>query len=76
MCPPCKKPLPVLNKSEADQVYASTLFAKEWKTEVGDEVIRATYFGPAHTNGDAIIHFEKANVVHMGDLVFNRPLSR
>jgi cyclase len=70
--PALQKAAAVLNKSEADQVYASTLFAKEWKTEVGDEVIHATYFGPAHTNGDAIIHFEKADVVHMGDLVFNR----
>src|SRR5690606_21436929 len=24
------------------------------------------------TNGDAIIHFQNANIVHMGDLVFNR----
>ena len=56
--------------NEADQVYASTLFAKEWKTSVGDENIRATYFGPAHTNGDCIIHFEKADVVHTGDLMF------
>jgi len=30
------------------------------------------YFGAAHTDGDAITHFENANVVHMGDLIFNR----
>jgi cyclase len=35
-------------------------------------VVTAQYFGNAHTSGDAIVHFEKANVVHMGDLVFNR----
>lgn len=28
--------------------------------------------GAGHTNGDSMIHFEKANIVHMGDLVFNR----
>ncbi len=70
--PALQKAAALLNNAEASQVYADTLFAKEWKTQVGDEVIRATYFGPAHTNGDAIIHFEKADVVHMGDLVFNR----
>jgi glyoxylase-like metal-dependent hydrolase (beta-lactamase superfamily II) len=32
----------------------------------GDE-IRVTYAGPAHTDGDAVIGFQKANVVHMGD---------
>ncbi len=26
---------------------------------------------PAHTDGDAILHYRKANVIHMGDLFFN-----
>jgi glyoxylase-like metal-dependent hydrolase (beta-lactamase superfamily II) len=30
------------------------------------------HYGPAHTSGDSVITFEKANVVHLGDLVFNR----
>ncbi len=36
----------------------------------GDE-IRAFHVPPAHTDGDTIIHFKKANVVHMGDVFFN-----
>ena len=28
--------------------------------------------GPAHTGGDASIHSEQANVVHLGDLLNNR----
>ena len=43
-----------------------------WSTKVGKEKIMAHYMGAAHTNGDAMIHFEHANIVHMGDLVFNR----
>ena len=39
---------------------------------MGDEHISAYYFGTGHTNGDAMIHFENANIVHTGDLVFNR----
>jgi cyclase len=54
------------------QVYADTTFAEAWRHDLGDEVVTAQYHGPAHTNGDAIIVFERANVVHMGDLVFNR----
>ncbi len=34
--------------------------------------IEARYFGPGHTGGDAVIHFQQANVMHMGDLLFNR----
>ena len=35
----------------------------------GDSV-SVTHVSPAHTDGDVIVHFMKANVVHMGD-VFN-----
>jgi glyoxylase-like metal-dependent hydrolase (beta-lactamase superfamily II) len=70
--PGLQKAAAAINNTEADQVYATTLFAKEWKTSVGDENIHTKYFGPAHTNGDSIIRFEKADVIHMGDLVFNR----
>ncbi len=43
-----------------------------WSTKVNKETIKAHYFGAGHTNGDSMIHFEKGNIVHMGDLVFNR----
>jgi len=33
--------------------------------------IHAFHVPPAHTDGDSIVHFEEANVVHMGDLFFN-----
>jgi cyclase len=29
------------------------------------------YVGPAHTNGDCIVHFRQANVLHLGDTMFN-----
>ena len=54
------------------QTYADTVFATTWRGTVGDEVMSAKYYGAAHTNGDAVITFEKANVAHVGDLVFNR----
>jgi len=57
---------------EDSQLYPDTTFADTWKIKVGDESIKAHYFGPGHTNGDAMIHFENANIVHTGDLVFNR----
>ncbi len=36
----------------------------------GDE-IHAIHVNPAHTDGDAVVHFAKANVLHMGDVYFN-----
>ncbi len=56
----------------AAQVYADTTFTDVWRRELGREIVTAEFRGPAHTGGDAVVVFEKANVVHMGDLVFNR----
>jgi len=43
-----------------------------WKEKLGKERIRTYYFGAGHTNGDSLVHFEHANIVHLGDLLFNR----
>ena len=37
----------------------------------GDEV-HAFGVPPAHTDGDALVHFRRANVIHMGDIYFSR----
>lgn len=55
-----------------EPVVADVLFDTTWKQAVGSEVMALAYYGAAHTSGDAVVTFEKANVVHMGDLVFNR----
>ena len=67
-----QKNVAIAQKKEDQQLYPDTTFTDTWKIKVGDEHIKAYYFGAGHTNGDAIIHFEHANIVHMGDLVFNR----
>ena len=36
-----------------------------------DDELHVFHVQAAHTDGDAIIHFRKANVVHMGDTYFN-----
>jgi glyoxylase-like metal-dependent hydrolase (beta-lactamase superfamily II) len=35
------------------------------------EEIHGLHIPPAHTDGDSIVWFKKANVIHMGDLFFN-----
>jgi glyoxylase-like metal-dependent hydrolase (beta-lactamase superfamily II) len=59
-------------KTEDKQLFADTVFQDKWQAKVGSEKIQATYLGAAHTNGDIIVHFENANIAHMGDLMFNR----
>jgi glyoxylase-like metal-dependent hydrolase (beta-lactamase superfamily II) len=52
-------------------VVADATFDKTWSQKFGDETVAAHYNGPGHTGGDAIVHFERAHVVHMGDLLFH-----
>ncbi len=54
------------------QVYADLTYSDKWTENVGDETVHMMHFGPAHTGGDSVVYFEKANVAHMGDLMFNR----
>ena len=56
----------------AQQAYADITFGESWSHDFGDEKVWGYYYGPGHTGGDAVIVFERANVVHMGDLMFNR----
>jgi glyoxylase-like metal-dependent hydrolase (beta-lactamase superfamily II) len=53
-------------------VVADATFVNTWEEDVGSDRLALRYYGPAHTSGDAVVVFVKANVVHMGDLVFNR----
>ena len=62
----------IKNKSEDKQLYPGQTFGHVWCESIGKERLCLYYFGAAHTNGDALIHFEKANIVHTGDLVANR----
>lgn len=54
------------------QVTADLTYSDNWSQQIGNETVRLTHYGPAHTGGDSVIYFENANVAHMGDLVFNR----
>jgi len=55
-----------------EQLYPDTTFDKTWNATVGGERVSAKFYGPAHTSGDVVVTFERANVAHMGDLTFNQ----
>lgn len=59
-------------KTEDKQLYPDRTYKDTWCEKIGKENICLHYYGAAHTNGDSFVHFEKANIVHCGDLVFNR----
>ena len=47
-------------------------FRASYKLQANGETVTLQHFAPAaHTDGDIYVHFEKANVIQMGDLFFN-----
>ncbi len=59
MVPAPKAALPVLT------------FSDEMSFHFNDQPAKAIHVPKAHTDGDAIIHFTNANVIHAGDTFFN-----
>ena len=54
------------------QLLPDLTFKDEFKLKLEGEKIKSSYFGAGHTNGDAMHLMEEAEVVHMGDLMFNK----
>jgi cyclase len=67
-----QKEVAIKNKTEDKQLYPDQTFTDDWCQKFSKEKICLSYHGAGHTNGDALVHFEHSNIVHMGDLVFNR----
>ena len=53
------------------QALPQQTFAAAYKLEANGETLALEHVAPAHTDTDIYVHFEKANVIQMGDLFFN-----
>ena len=67
-----QKAAAIKQKTEEKQLYPTTTWDSTWQVYLKTEKIICTYYGAAHTNGDIVVWLSKANIVHCGDLVFNR----
>jgi cyclase len=46
-------------------------FAASYRLQANGEILALQHVAPAHTDSDIYVHFQKANVISMGDLFFN-----
>ncbi len=54
------------------EVVAPTeTFADEFAWHLPRETVRLRYFGPAHCDGDIVVHLVRAKTVFLGDLLFH-----
>jgi cyclase len=62
-----KKTIPPLPESALPVIT----FSQDLTFHLNGNEIFVFHIERAHTDGDAIIHFKKSNVIHMGDIYFN-----
>jgi glyoxylase-like metal-dependent hydrolase (beta-lactamase superfamily II) len=67
-----QKNVAVTNKNEDKQLFPDQTYTETWSEKIAKQKVTLHYFGAGHTDGDSLVHFEDQNVVHMGDLAFNR----
>ncbi|HWZ81545.1 MAG TPA: MBL fold metallo-hydrolase [Terriglobales bacterium] len=50
----------------------TTVFQDEHTVHVNGSTLALKYYGPAHTDSDISVHFTEADVLHTGDMLWNR----
>jgi cyclase len=55
----------------AEEGLPVVTFSEGINFHVNGDTVRAIHVASAHTDGDSFIHFEGANVIHAGDILFN-----
>ena len=49
----------------------TTVFEQEHTMSFNGETLHLTYYAPAHTDSDIAVHFEQADILHVGDTWWN-----
>ena len=60
-------------KVKVEEIPAPVVtYEHELRVHVGGETIQVWHTPPAHTDGDSVVYFQNAKVLHMGDLFFHK----
>jgi cyclase len=60
-------------KVKVEEIPAPVVtYDSELRIHVGGETIEVWHTPPAHTDGDSVVFFQNAKVLHMGDLFFHK----
>lgn len=58
----------MIKQPRPEDAWPVVTFPDKLSLHLNGQDIDLIHFGPAHTDGDVIIHFRQANVFHMGDV--------
>jgi glyoxylase-like metal-dependent hydrolase (beta-lactamase superfamily II) len=57
---------------KAIEFAPKTTFEKDYELDLGGVKVSLHHYGAGHTDNDLVVHIPSLNVLHTGDLVFNR----
>jgi glyoxylase-like metal-dependent hydrolase (beta-lactamase superfamily II) len=57
--------------ASSEEALPVVTFTDALTFHLNGDTIRTFHVAHAHTDGDSIVHFQKANIIHMGDIYFN-----
>jgi glyoxylase-like metal-dependent hydrolase (beta-lactamase superfamily II) len=60
----------VLEPEPGSPMRRGQTFAKEMTIYSGSPLVRLLHFGPAHTEGDAVVYIPDEKIAFLGDLIF------
>jgi glyoxylase-like metal-dependent hydrolase (beta-lactamase superfamily II) len=58
-------------KAEPRQALPVVTFTRDVTFHLNGDEVHVLHMPNAHTDGDAIVHYRKSDVIHMGDIFFN-----
>lgn len=59
-------------KASPHKALPVVTFPNELRFHLNGEEVHAFHVAAGHTDGDAIVHFRGSNVIHLGDIFFNK----
>jgi glyoxylase-like metal-dependent hydrolase (beta-lactamase superfamily II) len=61
-----------ITQASVEDVQPMVTYSEEMRFQMNGQTIHVVHPAPAHTDGDSVIYFEEANVVHTGDIYLNK----
>jgi glyoxylase-like metal-dependent hydrolase (beta-lactamase superfamily II) len=59
-------------QASVEDVQPMVTYSEEMRFRMNGQTVNVVHPAPAHTDGDSVVYFEEANVVHTGDIYLNK----
>lgn len=61
-----------MTEASVEDVQPMVTYSGEMRFRMNGQTVHVVHPAPAHTDGDSVVYFEEANVVHTGDIYLNK----